>query len=170
MIIFKAGDFSITCSLLSSLLTLKITLSRYVKLIFYKFDKSQAIQRIILTVLGQLYKKIRFRLVSRSTNARFLDKGSISIILTASLFKQNRDYGNSAQIEKTKKTMSYIMPITNLAKYEPDERTLNNQLDIPNCIMLLNVKIVHITYRRTCWTFIFRVTNSHLATICESEK
>ena len=41
----------------------------------------------------------------------FVDKGSIFRILAKTLF--------------------YIVPITNLAKYEPNRRTLKNQLDIP---------------------------------------
>ena len=47
---------------------------------------------------------------------------------------QHRNYGNTAQI---KKTLSCIISITNLTKYEPKWKALKNQLDIPK----LNSKV-----------------------------
>lgn len=67
----------------------------------------------------------------------FVDKISTSSILA--LFRQNRNSGNSAQI---KNKLSYIIPMTNLAKYETNRRTWKISLTYlikPYQIMLKNL-------------------------------
>ena len=96
---------------------------------------SQAVPREILTVLGQLDEKIRFHLVSRGARGWNM----VIFLWTKVVFPVFWPFSGKPVItvivlkfKKTKKTLSYFIPITNLAKYEPNRKTLKNQLDIPN--------------------------------------
>ena len=80
----------------------------------------------------------------------FVEKGSISSILA--FFRQNRNYGYNAQIKKTKITLSYIIPIRNLYQYEPNRRTLKDQLDIPR----------HNTTKTTSVSYLQQITSAYV--------